>query len=171
MSDNANAQNQNSDQPAFDIVRIYAKDCSLETPNVPGVFTKEWNPEIKIDFDAKTQNIAEDNYEVDLRVTVTCTLDKETAFICEVHQAGIFLVHKVDKDTAEYLLNGVAPNILFPYAREHISALINRASFPPLNLRPLNFEAMFRAHKAEEVAKAQQSDVANGEAKNEAPQA
>ena len=30
---------------------------------------------------------------------------------------------------------------------------------------------MFRAHKAEEVAKAQQSDVANGEAKNEAPQA
>lgn len=40
MSDNANAQNQNSDQPAFDIVRIYAKDCSLETPNVPGVFTK-----------------------------------------------------------------------------------------------------------------------------------
>ena len=37
MSDNANAQNQNSDQPAFDIVRIYAKDCSLETPNVPGV--------------------------------------------------------------------------------------------------------------------------------------
>ena len=90
MSDNANAQNQNTDQPAFDIVRIYAKDCSLETPNVPGVFTKEWKPEIKIDFDAKTQNIAEDNYEVDLRVTVTCTLDKETAFICEVHQAGIF---------------------------------------------------------------------------------
>ena len=28
MSDNANAQNQNSDQPAIDIVRIYAKDCS-----------------------------------------------------------------------------------------------------------------------------------------------
>lgn len=53
MSDNANAQNQNTDQPAFDIVRIYAKDCSLETPNVPGVFTKEWKPEIKIDFDAK----------------------------------------------------------------------------------------------------------------------
>ena len=47
MSDNANAQNQNTDQPAFDIVRIYAKDCSLETPNVPGVFTKEWKPEIK----------------------------------------------------------------------------------------------------------------------------
>ncbi|MGN1280665.1 MAG: protein-export chaperone SecB [Succinivibrio sp.] len=169
MSDNANTQNQtNNDAPMFDVLRVYAKDCSLETPNVPQIFTKEWKPEIKVDFDAKTQAVNQDSYEVDLRVTVTCNIEKETAFICEVHQAGIFLVHNIDAETTEYLLNGVAPNMLFPYAREHIASLVNRASFPQLNLRPINFEAMFRAHKAEQAAK---SDVANGEAKDSAPQA
>ena len=64
MSDNAQQPQQNN-QPAFDIIRLYAKDCSLETPNVPTIFTKEWKPEIKVDFDAKPNKLNEDSYEVD----------------------------------------------------------------------------------------------------------
>lgn len=169
MSDNSQQQ---SNQPAFDIVRLYAKDCSLETPNVPTIFTKEWKPEIKVDFDAKPTKVTDESYEVDLRVTVTCKIGEEVAFICEVHQAGIFLIKNIDQETMDYLLAGVAPNMLFPYAREHISSLVNRGTFPQLNLQPINFEAMYRARKdqaAQEAAK--NSDVANGASKDEAPQA
>lgn len=174
MSDNAQQPNEN--QPAFELLRIYSKDCSLETPNVPKVFTQEWKPEIKVDFDTKNSKVSEDNFEVDLRVTVTCKLGEETAFICEVHQAAIVLIKNVDKATSDFLLLGVTPNILFPYAREHISSLVNRGTFPPLNLQPINFEAMYRARQAQlqaEAAKAnaQNSDVANGAAQNENPQA
>ena len=106
-------------------------------------------------------------------ISVQCPsvkLGEEVAFICEVHQAGIFLVRNIDDATKDFLLSGVAPNILFPYAREHISSLVNRGTFPPLNLQPINFEAMYRAQQAQKAQQAQ-SDVANGAASNEAPQA
>ena len=176
MSDNAqnavNNQTNENNAPSFDVLRIYIKDCSFETPNVPKVFTAEWKPEMSVDFDTKLAQVDSDKFEVDLRVTVTCKLGEEVAYICEVHQAGIFLMRNVNQDTGDFLLNGVAPNILFPYAREHISSLVNRGTFPPLNLRPINFEALFQAQKAQQAQEAaQKSDVANGEANNEAPQA
>ena len=36
------------------------------------------------------------------------------------------------------------PNILFPYARETVSDIINRAGFQPVLLAPVNFEALYR---------------------------
>ena len=157
MSDNATSQ---QNQPA------------LETPNIPQIFSKEWKPEIKIDFEAKPMKLNEETYEVDLRVTATCKLGEEVAFICEVHQAGLFLIKNVDEATLDYLLSGVAPNILFPYAREHISTLVNKATFPPLTLRPINFEAMYRSRQQEAAAAAAaKSDVANGADSEQAPQA
>ena len=68
------------------------------------------------------------------------------------------MVKNVSEEAAHYLLGAVAPNILFPYAREHIASLVNRATFPALNLRPLNFEAIYRARQAEAAAKAAQTE-------------
>ena len=103
---------------------------------------------------------------------VTCTVEKQTAYICEVNQAGIFIAKNINQDGLEFLLNGAAPNILFPYAREHISTLVNKATFPPLTLRPINFEAMYRSRQQEAAAAAAaKSDVANGADSEQAPQA
>ncbi|MEE6027856.1 protein-export chaperone SecB, partial [Escherichia coli] len=35
------------------------------------------------------------------------------------------------------------PNILFPYARECITSMVSRGTFPQLNLAPVNFDALF----------------------------
>ena len=158
MSDTNNQQApEQQKQPQFKILRIYAKDCSLETPNSPAMFSTQWKPKINIEFDAKPNHVSEDQFEVDMRVTVTCTNDDKTAFICEVHQAGLFLLRNLGPDAAEYLLSATAPNILFPYAREHISSMIARTSFPVLNLRPINFEALYRARKLEQAQKEQKA--------------
>lgn len=154
---NANSEPQQAPQPQFEILRVYAKDCSLETPNTPAIFREVWKPQINVEFDAKPTNLGDDQFEIDLRVTVTCKVGEKTAFIAEVHQGGLFLVKNVSEEAAHYLLGAVAPNILFPYAREHISSLVNRATFPALNLRPLNFEAIYRARQAEAAAKAAQA--------------
>ncbi len=151
-NDQNQAQNQaQSNQPIFDILRIYSKDCSLETPNVPQIFLKVGTvkPEMSLDFNVETKEIGPDNYEVDLRLTATCKLEDQVAFICEVHQAGAFIVKNFDDATKRYVLEGVAPNVLFPYAREHISNLTTRSTFPPLNLNPINFEGIYRARMAE----------------------
>ncbi|MDD7021960.1 MAG: protein-export chaperone SecB [Aeromonadales bacterium] len=154
-----NQANAQQNQPMFEVLRIYAKDCSLETPNTPAVFKMAWKPEISVEFDAKPTSLGDDQFEIDLRVTATCKIEDKIAFIAEVHQAGIFLVKNVDDATAHYLLGAVAPNTLFPYAREHIASLVNRATFPALNLRPLNFEALYRARQAEAAQKAKEEAV------------
>lgn len=173
MSDqvNNNATNQKTEQQAqFDIIRIYSKDLSLETPNSPAIFQEEWNPELKVEFDARPTRIDETKFEVCLRVTVTCQSKDKVAFICEVNQAGIFFIQNLPADAIEYLLGATAPNILFPYARETISNLVTRASFPQLNIAPINFEAIFRARKAQlaqEQAKAKAESSVTAQASNE----
>ena len=62
---------QNSTEMTFQIQRIYTKDISFEAPNAPQVFQKDWQPEVKLDLDTASSQLAEGVYEVVLRVTVT----------------------------------------------------------------------------------------------------
>ena len=134
---------QNNTEMSFQIQRIYTKDVSFEAPNAPQVFQKEWEPEVKLDLDTASTLLADDVYEVVLRVTVTATVGEDTAFLCEVQQAGIFSVAGIDGNQMAHCLGAYCPNILFPYARECITSLVSRGTFPQLNLAPVNFDALF----------------------------
>ena len=150
MTDAANNEVQ---QPEFHIQRIYIKDVSFETPNTPAIFQKEWQPEVNLDMDTKTAVRSQDIYEVVLTLTVTCTLGEETAFLCEVKQAGIFTASNLEAQQLAHCLGSYCPNILFPYARETIAGLVSKGSFPQLNLAPVNFDALFSAHMSKLEAK------------------
>ncbi|GEA07207.1 protein-export protein SecB [Alteromonas sp. KUL42] len=139
----------------FNIQRIYTKDISFESPNAPAVFTKEWKPEIKLDIDTSTNKLDENVFEVILSVTVTAMLGEETAFLCEVQQAGIFAIGDMPDQNKAHTLGSFCPNMLFPYARETISNLVNRGTFPPLNLAPVNFDAIFAAYVQKRAQQAQ----------------
>ncbi len=145
--------------PQFALQRIYLKDSSFESPRSPVVFQSQWQP--KINFDIKTRNtkLQEDVVEVVLVLTVEATLDDEAAFVVEVHQAGVFTAKDFEATQLEHLLATVCPNILFPYAREAIDALVVKGSFPALTLAPINFEALY----------AQQKQAAEANANGEAP--
>jgi preprotein translocase subunit SecB len=71
-------------------------------------------------------------------------MEEETAFLVEVQQAGIFFVVGIEGEALRQVLATVGPNILFPYARESIDALVVKGGFPPLMLAPVNFEALYR---------------------------
>ena len=160
--DNNAAAAQEQQGPQFNIQRIYTKDISFESPNAPAIFTKEWKPEVKLDIDTKTDKIDEQLFEVVLSVTVTASLGQETAFLCEVQQAGIFAIGDMPDQNKAHMLGSYCPNILFPYARETVSNLVNRGTFPPLNLAPVNFDAIFAAYmqKRAQEAQAAQSEQA-----------
>lgn len=147
------AQQQQNAQ--FAIQRIYTKDISFETPNSPAIFTKEWKPEIKLDLDTRSSAIDENLYEVVLAVTVTATLGEETAFLCEVQQAGIFMIGDMPEQNKAHMIGSFCPTTLFPYARETISNLVNRGTFPVLNLQPVNFDAIFAQYMQQRAAQVQ----------------
>ena len=133
----------NTNEMQFQIQRVFTKDISFEAPNAPQVFQKEWEPDVKLDLDTASSQLADEVYEVVLRVTVTATVGEETAFLCEVQQAGIFTISGIEGTQMAHCLGAYCPNILFPYARECITSLVSRGTFPQLNLAPVNFDALF----------------------------
>ncbi|BCL71445.1 Protein-export protein secB [Vibrio nigripulchritudo MADA3029] len=131
----------------FAIQRIFLKDVSFETPNSPEIFQTEWTPDVKLDLDTQSRELGENVYEVVLRLTVTVkngdTENEKTAFLCEVQQGGIFTAENMEAGQLAHCLGAFCPNILFPYARETISSLVVKGTFPQLNLAPVNFDALF----------------------------
>lgn len=70
-------------------------------------------------------------------------------FLCEVGQSGIFQIRNVPTEDIDPILGVACPNILFPYAREAVSSVVNRAGFPPVLLSPINFEALYMQQRAQ----------------------
>ncbi|NVK23951.1 MAG: protein-export chaperone SecB [Gammaproteobacteria bacterium] len=152
---NATPASDQQTTPQFSIQRIYVKDMSFETPNSPAIFTKEWKPDVKLDLDNKSTKIEDGVYEVTLALTVTATVEGQTAFLCEVQQAGIFAIGNMPENQIAHMLGAFCPNTLFPYAREAVSNLVNRGTFPALNLAPVNFDALFAQYVQQAQAKAE----------------
>lgn len=143
--------------PQFAIQRIYTKDISFETPNSPAIFQKDWKPEIQLDLDTKSNKLGDDTYEVVLSVTVTATVEGQTAFLAEVQQAGIFTIGNLPAAQLAHTIGAFCPTTLFPYARESVANLVNRGSFPQINLAPVNFEALFASYVQQRAAEAEQA--------------
>ncbi|MDV2858798.1 MULTISPECIES: protein-export chaperone SecB [Oceanimonas] len=161
MAEAANgADTQAQQQVEFQIQRIYLKDVSFEAPGTPVVFQKEWKPEVKLDLDTKSARLGDNVFEVVLTLTVTCNMgENETVYLCEIQQAGVFTIGNMAEPQLAHCLGSFCPNILFPYARETVSGLVNKGSFPQLNLAPVNFDALFAAHMQRAQEQQQQADA------------
>jgi preprotein translocase subunit SecB len=136
-------------QPVFVIQRIYTKDRSFEVPDAPEIFKKNWNPDLKLHIQTRNAAIDPDMYEVVLQVTITVESEGETAFLAEVHQAGIFTLQNFADEDLPRLLGQTCPHILYPYLRSVVATMVNDASFPPLHLAPINFEALYERQLAQ----------------------
>jgi len=142
MSATENKPAENT-QPVFTIEKIYVKDLSLEIPGAPQVFLDRDQPEIEIGFHTAGNGLDEGVFEVVLTVTVTAKAGEKTLFLVEAAQAGIFQIRNVPATELEPVLGIACPNVLFPYVRETISDIVNRAGFPTVILAPVNFEALY----------------------------
>lgn len=144
---------QPDSEMSFEIQRIYVKDISFESPCTPAIFQKEWKPQMKLDLDTCSNVLAEDIYEVVLRVTLTATLEDKPTFICEVQQAGIFFIKSIESLQLQHCLAAYCPNILFPYARECANNLISKGTFPHFHMDPINFDVLFMNYVQKESEK------------------
>jgi len=150
-------QDQAPSERHFQLLRIFTKDVSFESPNAPEIFRSSWQPKHELNLNTKVNKLDDESYEVVLSVTATTKVEDKTAFIVEVHQAGIFGVKGFPETELGPLLAAYCPNLLFPFAREVVSDLVTKGSFPQLVLQPVNFDALFVQHqqKLAEQAKAQ----------------
>lgn len=153
MNKAANDSSQQVTSPEFAIQRIYVKDISYEAPNTPGAFKLEWEPQVDFNMGTDIYKLDTESHEVVLKITVTVKSKEKTAFLIEIKQAGIFTLKNFPDDQLKYMLGSYCPGVLFPYARELVSEIVVRGTFPPLYLTPVNFDAVYQQHLEKEKGK------------------
>jgi preprotein translocase subunit SecB len=131
-------------QPVFNIEKIYVRDLSVELPNAPQIFLGGEAPKLEVQLGNASSKLNDMLYNVEISVTVTAKSGDKTAFLVEAVQAGIFRIQGIPDADLPAVLGIVCPNVLFPYARETVSDVVNRAGFPPVLLAPVNFEALYQ---------------------------
>lgn len=128
--------------------KMYVKDASLEVPNAPQIFTREWKPTMDVQVNTAIGSVAPDTYQVTLSATVTAKLDNDVAFLAEVHQAGVFTIAGfADQTELGAVLGAYCPNLLFPFVRQVVADLVQQGGFPQLLLQPINFDALYLEHQ------------------------
>jgi preprotein translocase subunit SecB len=156
MAEVTNGQNNGpANQPQLMLQKIYVKDVSFEAPNAPQIFQEVAEltdaPQVQLNLSQRATGLGNDMYEVVLSLTLTCTVNDRTAYLAEVHQAGLFGIAGFSEADHASIIGSYCPNLLFPYARHTISTLVQEGGFPPFLLQPINFEALY-AEQARRMA-------------------
>ena len=134
---------EQSNDPVFQIQRVYLKEASLEQPNSPAILLEQEQPSVDIQLGVEAQQAADGVYEVAVTATVTTKIKDRTVFLVEAKQAGIFEIRNVPAEQMNAVMGIACPQIVYPYLRSNVSDIVTRAGFPPVHLAEINFQAMY----------------------------
>ncbi len=129
--------------PTAGVLSQYVKDFSFENPGAPGIYQNQSAPQVEVQFNLGFSQVAEEVYEVVLKIDVQAKMDGQVAFIVDLSYAGLFGLRNVPQDQLEPFLLGEAPRILFPFARRVLADAVRDGGFPPLMLEPIDFGGLY----------------------------
>ena len=144
--------------PRMQILAHYVRDLSFENIVAQrGLNGAEVTPEVsvQVSLDARKRS-TEHQYEVicKFRVGSKNTADDANLFMCELDYGGVFHVEGVPEDQLHPFLMIECPRMLFPFIRRIISDTTRDGGFPPVNLDPVDFVALYR----QEIARRAQAE-------------
>ncbi len=143
-----------SQDPVFQIQRVYLKDLSLEQPNSPAILLEQEQPTVDIQLGVDAQPVSEGIFEITVSATVQTKIQDRTVFLVEAKQAGIFEIRNLPEDQMGPILGIACPQIVYPYLRGNVADVIQRGGFPPVHLAEINFQAMFEQQQAQAAGQA-----------------
>lgn len=141
--------------PIFQIQRVYLKEASLEQPNSPAILLEQAQPTVDIQLGVNAAPVAEGVFEVSVTATVQTKINDKTVFLVEATQAGIFEVRNLPPEQMGPIMGIACPQIVYPYLRGNVADLIQRAGFPPVHLSEINFQAMYEQQQQQNADQAE----------------
>ena len=137
--------------PIFQIQRVYLKEASLEQPNSPAILLESEQPTVDIQLGVNAAPVADGVYEVMVTATVQTKIKDKTVFLVEAKQSGIFEIRNLPEEQMGPIMGIACPQIVYPYLRGNVADLIQRAGFPPVHLAEINFQAMYEQQQAQQA--------------------
>ena len=71
--------------------------------------------------------------------------DKQPLFLAELDYGGVFNIEGVPEDQLHPFLMIECPRMMFPFVRRIISDVTRDGGFPPFNMDPVDFVALYRS--------------------------
>ncbi len=160
---NEMANEANADEIQISVLGQYIKDLSFENPTPAQTIQKLANekPSMNINVNLNAQQLGDDVYEVDLKITATAVSGEETAFVAELLYSGLFGIKNLPEEQLQPFLMIEAPRQTFPFARRILSDVTRDGGFPPLMLEPIDFASLYQQQlmAAQENAAKQEDDI------------
>jgi preprotein translocase subunit SecB len=123
----------------------YIKDLSFENPRAPQSLIEQKQPQLTLNVNVATRQFEAKTFEVTLTIEANAaTPEKEPLFVLELVYAGTVSIGEVPQEALGPLLLIETPRLLFPFARAIVANATREAGFPPLNIAPVDFVALYR---------------------------
>ncbi|HEY1096925.1 MAG TPA: protein-export chaperone SecB [Alphaproteobacteria bacterium] len=123
----------------------YIKDFSFENPNAPrSLMTGAKPPNVEVNINVEARPLADDTYEVTLKVNAEAKTEEFSCFVVELAYACIITLQGFNEDQIQPVLMIEGPRLLFPFARQIIADATREGGFPPLLINPIDFAAMYQ---------------------------
>ncbi|MBL4602681.1 MAG: protein-export chaperone SecB [Emcibacteraceae bacterium] len=147
---NETSNEENTGEVQISILGQYIKDLSFENPTPAQTIQKlaTDKPSMNINVGLNAQQVGEDLYEVNLKITATALSGEETAFVAELLYSGLFGIKNLPEGQLQPFLMVEAPRQIFPFARRILSDVTRDGGFPPLMLEPIDFGSLYQQQLA-----------------------
>jgi preprotein translocase subunit SecB len=140
----ATGEGQKKVQPQVFLHTQYVKDFSFESPSSPDVFLNQpGQPNVEVAVNVTSGKLANNNFEVVLKIAATAKTEDKTIFIVELSYGGIVSSNVTDENMLHPLVSIEGPRLIFPFARAVVANITREGGFMPLNLNPIDFLALY----------------------------
>lgn len=136
--------------PQMRVLIQYVRDLSFENPRAPDSLRQDGKPNIDLGVEMNAKGRPDGLFEVELKLSVGASIEAQPVFQIELVYGGVFQIAGVAQADIEPFLLTECPRYLFPFAREIISrASADGGFYPPFQLDPLDFNAIYTSRKAQ----------------------
>lgn len=151
-----------ADQPAPEvkIAAHFIRDLSFENVAAQEGAQAQGSPEINVTVNLDAGKVADDRFQIGMKINATATSGDKTRFVIELDYVGFFNIKNVPDEHIHPFLFIECPRQLLPYARRVVSDVTRDGGYPPLMLDNVDFAALYRA-KLEEMRTQQGDQPAN----------
>jgi len=139
--------------PQVRVLAQFLRDFSFENPRAPdSLRVNDAQPGLEMAVEMGARGRPDGLFEVDLKINCSAKQGENIAFQIEVVYGGLFELAGVPEEHVEAVLLIECPRLLFPFVRRIVSDVTIDGGFPPFQMEPIDFGAVYEAQRAQRGA-------------------
>lgn len=146
-----------TEQPAASVAlrAQYVKDLSFENPKAPqSLFSLKEAPQMEVSVNLGAQRLDQEVFELSVHINARAIAENATIFMADLTYAGVLEIKGVAEEMLDQIVFIQGAFLIYPFARRVISDVTRDGGFPPLQMEPIDFFALYQQNRTKQQAAA-----------------